>query len=73
MTSGYRDSHGVDFDEVFEPGAADDEPASPGFRGLDGTPLRFAAVARGRQGPDVGCRDRLGVDLATYWAVRGST
>lgn len=68
MASGYRNSAGVDFDNLFEPGAV----TAPGFRRSDGSLLAYAARGSVPKGPNVGFRDAGGSDLSNLWLPVGS-
>jgi len=74
MPAGYRNSAGVDFDELFDPYEQGEKPAPTGYRTSDGADLceRYAPLAYGSKGPDVGYRNSAGLDLSNLWAARGT-
>lgn len=74
MPAGYRNSAGIDFDELFDPYVQGEKPAPTGYRTSDGADLceRYAPLAYGSKGPDVGYRNSAGLDLSNLWAARGT-
>lgn len=74
MTSGFRNSSGVDFDSLFDPYVQGTKPSSCGFRTSDGSDLvnRYAPIIFGSKGPDVGYRTSGGVDVSNLWAASGT-
>jgi hypothetical protein len=74
MTSGYRNSAGVDFDSLFDPYVQGTKPAATGYRTSDGVDLnqRFAPITFGTKGPDVSYRLSGGADASTLWAAIGT-
>lgn len=74
MPAGYRNSAGIDFDDLFDPYEQGEKPAPTGYRTSDGADLceRYAPIAFGSKGPDVGYRNSAGVDLSNLWAAKGS-
>ena len=67
MVVGYRNSAGVDFDNLFQPGSTQ----APGFRKSDGTNLRYAPRGTTTKIPNVGYRDDSGSDLSNLWMAKG--
>jgi hypothetical protein len=72
MPTGYLDAAGVDFDDRFDPDVIGDGPQAPFLLKLDGTPMRYAALAYGVKGPDVGYQNAAGVDVSNMWAAKGT-
>lgn len=69
MTTNQRHG-GIDFEAMFDPDIKGDGPAAANYRS-NGVPIKFAAIAYGSKGPDVG-RRQGGVDLANLWAAAGT-
>lgn len=67
MAVGYRNSAGVDFDDLFQPGTTQ----ATGFRKSDGADLRYEPRGTTAKIPDVGYRDSLGSDLSNLWMAKG--
>lgn len=59
-----------DFEDLFDPDIVGDGPSVPWLEN-DGVPLKFAAIAYGTKGPDVGFDD-ADVDVSNLWAARGT-
>lgn len=72
MPVGFRNAAGVDFDSLFDPDVRGDGPQATGFRTASGVTLRYAALAYGSKGPNVGFRTSAGVDLSNLWAAKGT-
>lgn len=72
MTSGYRNSAGVDTDNLFDPDIVGDGPSATGYKKSDGTLLKYAAAKYGTVGPNTGYRLSNGADIATLWAAKGT-
>ena len=72
MTSGYRNSAGVDADDLFDPDVQGDGYAATFLRRSDGTPLKFASASYGTPGDVFGFRDASGVDVGPKWAKKGT-
>jgi hypothetical protein len=68
MPTGYRNSAGVDFEDLFEAGST----GAPGFRLSSGSNLAFAARGSAAKIADVGFRDSAGSDLSNLWLPKGS-
>lgn len=68
MPSGYSNSAGVDFDDLFEPGSL----GAAGFLYSDGTELRYAPRGSVPKIPDVGYYDSDNVDLSNRWMPKGA-
>lgn len=69
MAKGIR-SGGYDFDDLFDPDVIGDGPSVPNLRS-GGAPLRYAALKYGQRRGDVGYRQD-GVDVANFWAAKGT-
>lgn len=74
MTTGYRNSAGVDFDGLFDPYVQGTKPGATGYRTSDGIDLnqRFAPITFGSKGPNVNYRLSSGADVSTLWAAFGT-
>lgn len=74
MTTGYRNSSGVDFDSLFDPYVQGTSPAATGLRLSTGVDLagRYAPISFGTKGPDVGFRTSAGLDVSNLWAAYGT-
>lgn len=70
MVSRFIARSGVDFDDVFEPGNSGSVPAN--YYRDNGSGLRYAHLSEGARAADTGFFDGNGVDLANYWAAKGS-
>lgn len=67
MPTGFRNSGGVDFEDLFEAGTTQ----AAGFRLANGTNVQFAARGAATKGPNVGYRTSGGVDLSELWLPKG--
>lgn len=72
MASGYRNSAGVDTDDLYDPDIQGDGPAATGYRKADGSTLRYAAAKYGIAGVAIGYRMANGIDIGTLWARKGT-
>lgn len=74
MTSGYRNSSGVDFDDVFDPYVQGTKPGATGYRTSDGVDLnqRYAPLSFGTAAAATGMRLSNGADVNTLWAAKGT-
>lgn len=74
MTSGFRNSSGVDFDSVFDPYVQGTSPANTGLRISGGTDLagRYAPLSFGSAAAVQGFRISGGADVNTLWAKIGT-
>jgi hypothetical protein len=72
MTSGFRNSAGVDFDDLYDPDVVGDGYTATFLRRSDGTPLRYASASYGTPGDAIGFRDQAGADVGTRWARKGT-
>jgi hypothetical protein len=74
MTTGFRNSANVDFDDLFDPYVQGTKPAATGFQTSDGVDLRerYAPIAFGSKGPNVGYQTNAGVDVSNLWAAAGT-
>jgi len=70
MAKGIR-SAGWDFDDLFDPDVIGDGPSVANLRS-GGAPLRYAALKYGQRRADVGYRQD-GVDVANFWAAKGTS
>lgn len=70
--SGYRNSAGVDTDNLFDPDVVGDGPSAAGFRKSDGSLLRYAAAKYGQPGPTIGYRASNGADIGPQWCKKGT-
>jgi len=72
MPSGFRNSAGTDFDDVFDLFVQGDKGSATGYRSGDGNDLnqRYAPLLFGTKAPDVGYRDAAGSDLSNRWAKK---
>ncbi|KRA15357.1 hypothetical protein [Lysobacter sp. Root604] len=73
MPSGFASIVGgveKDFEDLFDPDIAGDGPAALWLEN-GGVALKFAAIAYGTKGPDVGYDDG-GVDVSNLWAAKGT-
>lgn len=68
MPTGFRNSAGVDLEDLFEAGATQ----AAGFRLSSGSNIAFAARGGATKGPDVGFRDNAGSDLSNLWLPKGA-
>lgn len=69
MPTGYRKA-GVDFEDLFDPDIMGDGPEAENVKS-GGVPLKFADIAYGTKGDDVGIREG-GVDISNKWAAFGT-
>ncbi|MGN6314631.1 MAG: hypothetical protein ACTHMO_12855 [Rhodanobacteraceae bacterium] len=72
MTTSYRNSAGVDTDNLFDPDVVGDGLTAAGYKKSDGTLLKYAAAKYGTVGPNTGYRLSNGADIATLWAAKGT-
>lgn len=72
MASGYRNSAGVDSDDLYDPDVMGDGPAATGYRMSNGVTLKYAAAQYGTPGAAMGYRLSNGVDIGTLWARKGT-
>lgn len=72
MPVGYRNSAGVDFDDLFDPDVQGDGPTAPFLRTAAGVAVRYADISYGSKGPNVGYRTSAGVDVSNLWAAKGT-
>jgi len=74
MASGFRNSSGTDFDDVFDPYVQGTAPAATGFRTSDGMDLagRYAPLSFGSAAAVQGFRIAGGADVNTLWAAKGT-
>jgi hypothetical protein len=74
MTTGFRNSSGVDFDNVFDPYVQGTKPGAAGYRTSDGVDLnqRFAPLVYGAAAAVTGFRLSSGADVNTLWAAKGT-
>lgn len=74
MTTGFRNTSGVDFDSLFDPYVQGTAPSATGLRLSSGVDLagRFAPITFGSKGPDVGFRTSAGGDVSNLWAASGT-
>lgn len=73
MPTPFRNAAGVDLEELFDPDVMGDGPVAPALRLHAGHPgIRFAAIAYGSKGPNVGYRSASGMDVSNIWAARGT-
>ena len=74
MTTGFRNSSGVDFDSLFDPYVQGASPSATGYRLSSGVDLagRYAPISFGTKGPDVGFRTSAGLDVSNLWAAYGT-
>ncbi len=74
MTTGYRNSSGVDFDDVFDPYVQGTKPGATGYRTSDGVDLnqRYAPLSFGTAAAVQGYRLSGGADVNTLWAAKGT-
>ena len=70
--SGYRNSAGVDFDNLFDPDVMGDGYVATFLRNSSGQGLHYAAAKYGTPGPTVGFRDNTGADVGPKWAAKGT-
>jgi len=74
MTTGFRNSSGTDFDNVFDPYVQGTKPGTTGYRTSDGVDLnqRFAPLVFGTAAAATGFRLSSGADVNTLWAAKGT-
>lgn len=72
MTSGFRNSAGVDFDDLYDPDVQGDGYTATFLRRSGGTALKYASASYGTPGDVVGFRDGSGVDVGPRWAKKGT-
>ena len=72
MASNYKNSSGVDFDSLFDPDVQGDGPTAATFKLPNGSLLKYANIAYGSKGPDVGYKLSNGVDVSNLWAAAGT-
>lgn len=72
MTVNYRNSAGVDFDDLFEPEQSGNGAQDGAFRKSNGAPLRYAALSYGSKIANVNYRSSNGSDVTNLWAGKGS-
>lgn len=74
MATGFQNSAGVDFDDLFDPYVTGTKPAATSLQTSDGVDLRdrYAPLAFGSKGPDVGIQNIVGVDVSNLWAGKGT-
>lgn len=74
MATGFQNSGGTDFDNLFDPYVQGTKPAATGFQTSDGVDLRerYAPLEYGSKGANVGMQTAGGVDLSNLWAAKGT-
>jgi hypothetical protein len=74
MTTGFKNSSGVDFDALFDPYVQGTKPANTGFATSDGVDLanRYAPLSYGSAVPATGFKIASGADVNTLWAAAGT-
>lgn len=74
MATNYRNSAGVDFDDLFDPYVQGTIPSSTNYRTSDGVDLagRYAPLSYGSKAPDVNYRTSAGTDVTNLWAAKGT-
>lgn len=72
MASGYRNSAGVDSDDLYDPDVVGDGYTATFLRRSDGSPLRYASASYGTPGDPFGYRDNGGADVGPRWAKKGT-
>lgn len=61
----------TDFDDLFDIDIIGDGPSATWLESPSGSPLKYASIAYGTKGPDVGYED-AGVDVSNLWAAKGT-
>jgi len=72
MASGFRNSAGVDFDDLYDTDTVGDGYVATFLRRSDGSSLHYASASYGTPGDAVGFRDGSGVDVGPRWAKKGT-
>lgn len=72
MASGFRNSAGVDTDDLYDTDAVGDGPIASFMRRADGSALRYAAARYGSPGDALGFRDADGSDMGPKWCKKGT-
>lgn len=74
MVTGFRNSAGTDFDDLFDLYEQGTKPSATNYRTSNGVDLaqRYAPLAYGTKGANVNMRTSAGLDLSNLWARKGS-